>query len=578
MSGNPYFDNMFRNALFAFLLIGLVGTIYYLLFRNDYPSGQRDIANGHGHFNTYCSSCHGLEEDGIGPPLGGITELIPSEPLIKFIRNPSQVISSGDKRAVRQLARYKQVMPSFDWMDEKMIREILGYISHQTKLYHITPEHVGESGTGLTGRLVASVKKSDLKIELEDVIQIPRLEGTSPDLGIVTLRPHPSGDGTFFVSDQSGVIYHVRNDNAHIFLDIRKHIKDFQSGPGIATGIGSFDFHPDYLNNGLIYVTHAETFKGQTPDYLVSDSIRAEVQWVIGEWKMDDITNLAFSGKHREMLRLHAPTFAHGCQDIRFIPGIEKTNSDYGLLYIGYGDGGSNNIRRPELGHHLKSFLGTIMRLDPAGTNSPNGKYGIPNDNPFVNESDPGVIKEIYAFGFRNPHRMEWDEKANYRMIVTDIGEANIEEINIVEKGGDYGWPNREGNFGIATTRDMKTVYKLENSDVDRFKGPLAQYDHEDGNAIGGGFLYDGKIEPLKNKYIFGDIVNGKLFYMNFNPQLTDSIIYELTIVYKGKKTSLQKMSGIKRVHQRIGYDRFNKILYVITKADGMIRRISAAY
>ena len=569
---------MLRNAVYAFLLVGLVGTMYYFLFRRDYPLSEEDIANGQSHFKAYCSSCHGLEEDGIGPPLGGITDLIPPEPLIKFIRNPSQVIASGDKRAISQLARYKQVMPSFDWMDEKVMREILGYIDHQTKLYHITAKHVSEARSGLTGRLVAPVKRSGVKIELVEVVQIPRLAGTSPDLGIVTLRPHPSGDGTFFVSDQNGIIYHVRNGAPHIFLDIRKHIKNFQSGPGIATGIGSFDFHPDYLNNGLIYVTHAETFKGQKADYLVSDSIRAEVQWVIGEWKMDDITSMVFSGKHREMLRLHPPTFAHGCQDIGFVPDIEKSNSDYGLLYIGYGDGGSNNIKRPELGHHLRSFLGTIMRIDPAGNNSRNGKYGIPIDNPFVNESDPNILKEIFAFGFRNPHRMAWDTRANNRMIVTDIGEANIEEINIVEKGGDYGWPNREGNFGITTTRDMKTLYNLEKSDLSRFKCPLAQYDHEDGNAVGGGYLYEGEIESLKNKYIFGDIVNGKLFYMNLNPELTDSTIYELTIVDKGKETTLQDMSNIKRLHQRIGYDRFNKILYVITKADGIVRRISAAY
>ena len=130
----------------------------------------------------------------------------------------------------------------------------------------------------------------------------------------------------------------------------------------------------------------------------------------------------------------------------------------------------------------------------------------------------------------------------------------------------------------LSVNQIPKTVYKLQQNDVDRFKAPLAQYDHEDGNAIGGGFLYDGEIEPLTNKYIFGDIVNGKVFYMNLNPRLSDSTIYELTIADQGKETTLQEMSKIKRVHQRIGYDRINKILYVITKSDGMIWRISKAY
>jgi glucose/arabinose dehydrogenase len=126
---------------------------------------------------------------------------------------------------------------------------------------------------------------------------------------------------------------------------------------------------------------------------------------------------------------------------------LHRGDPEYGLLYIGYGDGGANNIKHPELCHHLRSFLGTVMRIDPAGNNSKNGQYGIPSDNPFVNETDPLTVREIYAYGFRNPHRLTWDPSNNNRLMVTDIGEANIEELNIIEKGGDYGWPNREGQF-----------------------------------------------------------------------------------------------------------------------------------
>lgn len=569
---------MIRYVAYAVLVLALGGAAFYFISGNKYSSRKEDITSGKTHFNNYCSSCHGLVEDGFGPPLGGITELVPRASLINFIRNPAQIIASGDTRAVGQLARYKQIMPSFEWMDESMLLQILAYIDHETKVHHLKASENFIVPPGITGRLVAPIKNSGIKITLEKIVQIPKIKGTSPDLGIVTLRPHPSGDGTFFVSDQNGIIYRVTNGTADIFLDIRKHIKDFQSGPGIATGIGSFDFHPDFLDNGKIYVTHAETFKGQIPDYRISDSIKAEVQWVIGEWTVENIKDIVFKGQYREILRLHAPTFAHGCQDIGFIPGLDTTSPEYGLLYIGYGDGGSNNIKRPELGHHLRSFLGTVMRIDPAGENSRNGKYGIPADNPFINEPDPLILKEIYAFGFRNPHRITWDPNNSARMIVTDIGEANIEEINIVEKGVDYGWPNREGDFGINTTRDMKNVYKLEKTDLSRFKGPFAQYDHEEGNAIGGGYIYEGEIEALKNKYVFGDIVNGRLFYVNFDNPLTDSTIYELTIIDNGKQTTLQEMSNTSRLHQRIGYDRFNKVLYIITKSDGMIRRVSSAY
>jgi glucose/arabinose dehydrogenase len=161
---------------------------------------------------------------------------------------------------------------------------------------------------------------------------------------------------------------------------------------------------------------------------------------------------------------------------------------------------------------------------------------------------------------------------------VTDIGEANIEELNIVEKGGDYGWPVMEGDFGITTTKEMKKVYDVGKADLLRFKRPFLQYDHEEGNAISGGYVYEGNLTPLKNKYVFGDIVNGKLFYASIDPQLTDSTIYQLAIIENGKETSLREMCNTKRLHQRVSYDRYQKDLYIITKADGKIWRLKKAY
>ena len=568
-----------RYIIYSLAILILVGFSSCLITKKDYASDDATLVKGKTLFTKHCMSCHGLQDEGIGPPLGGITNLLSGKALKDFIRYPSNVIESGDERAAAMQLRYKLVMPSFAWMKKSEIRSILSYIHNETQLHRIEPlaieKKTGEAG--LTGRLVSPVIKSGLKIELDEVIQLPRLN-KSTELGVVTLRAFPSGDGTLFASDQNGVIYRIKDGKAAIFLDVRAQIKDFQSGPGIATGVGSFDFHPDFLNNGLIYITHAETYKGQQADYVISDSIKSGVQWVIAEWKMDDVHATVFSGKHRELLRLHAPNFGHGLQDLAFIPGLKKNDPEYGLLYFGYGDGGSNNIKHPEFGHHLKSFLGTIMRIDPAGSNSRNGKYGIPASNPFVNETDPLTVKEIYAYGFRNPHRMAWDKTNANRMLATDIGESNIEELNIIEKGGDYGWPNREGNYGIATLKDLKTVFQLHQSDHDLYKKPFAQYDHMEGNAISGGFVYEGDLTALKNKYIFGDIVNGRLFYVNIDPQLSDSTVYELTITQQGKETNLKEMSQEKRLHLRVAYDQFKKELYIITKVDGKIRRVVKAY
>jgi len=217
------------------------------------------------------------------------------------------------------------------------------------------------------------------------------------------------------------------------------------------------------------------------------------------------------------------------------------------------------------------------MRIDPAGHNSRNGKYGIPSGNPFIDEPDSLTVKEIYAYGFRNPHRMAWDKSNGNRMIATDIGESNLEELNIIEKGGDYGWPNREGNYGIATVKDLKTVFNISKSDLDLYKQPFAQYDHTEGNAISGGYVYDGDITALQNKYIFGDIVNGRLFFVNMDPALSDSTVYELKIIQDGQETSLKELSNSKRLHLRIAYDPYKKDLYIITKIDGKIRRVVKA-
>jgi len=566
---------MVRYILYSIAALIIIAVALYLMPGKKYASDNGTLAEGKTLFTKQCMSCHGLQDDGIGPPLGGITKLLSEKALVNFINDPSGAIESGEERAGALRLRYKLIMPSFSWMNEQEITSILAYIQQQTDVQHLEPLAIDKKTTeaGLTGRLVAPVKKSGLTIELEDIVQLPQL-GTSTDLGVVTLRAHPSGDGTLFASDQNGVIYRIREGKATIFLDARKEIKDFQAGPGIATGIGSFDFHPDFLHNGLIYITHAETYKAQKADYTISDSIKSEVQWIIGEWKMEDVNANTFTGTHREMLRLHAPTFAHGCQDLAFIPGLKKNEPEYGLLYFGYGDGGSNNIKHPELGHTLTSFLGSIMRIDPAGTNSRNGKYGIPPDNPFVNEPDPSTVKEIYAYGFRNPHRLAWDKANGNRMLATDIGESNIEELNIIVKGGDYGWPNREGNYGINTRKDLKTVFKLSKSDLDLYKKPFAQYDHEEGNAISGGYVYDGRIPSLKKKYIFGDIVQGKLFYVNIDPQLSDSAVYELTITQHDKETTLQALDQTKRLHLRVAYDPYRKEMYIITKVDGKIRQI----
>jgi glucose/arabinose dehydrogenase/mono/diheme cytochrome c family protein len=548
--------------------------------KQAYPTDKKALSAGLDVFTTNCVSCHDLKNEGIGPRLGGVTSVLSQKQLTDFIQDASKVINSGDRRASALSRKYKLTMPPFDFLKPAEIKAVLAYIDHETRTQKIGPLPVVED-KAIAGqtveRLGVPVTKSGLKIELGDFVQIPPSDEKKPLTRIANMRPHPSGDGSLFISDQRGIIYLLSKGQTSIFLDIRTGNSDYINAPGLGTGLGSFAFHPDYLNNGLIYITHTEKFTGKKADYEYADTIHVEMQWVLSELKMSNVNGPVFAGEKRELLRINVPSPVHGTQDIEFIPGISKRDPDYGLLFMGTGDGGSTISKHPELCHDLKSLLGTIIRIDPLGRNSANGKYGIPADNPFVGNTDPFVRKEIYAYGFRNPHRLSWDLTNGKTMFSAEVGETNFEEVNVIVKGGDYGWNQREGKFGISY-KDLKNVYKLKPGEKGNFIDPFAAYDHIDGNAISGGYVYEGKIAALKHKYVFGDIVNGKLFYVNINKQLSDSTIHELTIVQNSKETDLVQMSNSRRVDVRIEYDHFTKEMYIMTKSDGKIRKITNAF
>ena len=573
---------MSRNILSFFsIIIPLVVIISCVSGKKNESKNidNKVVTNGKTLFATNCTSCHNLEDDGIGPKLGGITSLLSEQQLMDFIKNPPKVIDSRDLRSSSLSRKYKMVMPPFDFLSNDEIKSIISYIASETKAHAYKPLVV-ETGNIVNEpvrRLIPPIANSGLKIELEEFVQLPASSEKLPKTRIANMRPHPSGDGTLFVSDQRGIIYRIENKNVSPFLDIRPLVENYVNEPGLGTGLGSFAFHPDFLKNGLIYITHTEAPKGKRADYEYADSVKVTLQWVVSEWKMKDIKSKTFEGSRRELIRINVPGNVHGTQDIEFQPNLRKGDKDYGLLYIGTGDGGSTIGKHPELCHDLHSLLGTIIRIDPLGNNSRNGNYGIPVDNPLVNSQDKTVWKEIFAYGFRNPHRMSWDPEHGNILLSADVGESNFEELNVIVKGGDYGWNSQEGNYGISPT-DLKNVFPLKESETNHFVKPFAQYDHIDGNAISGGYVYEGEMDALKDKYIFGDIVKGRIFYVNINNALSDSTVHELMITDSGTETDLVKMSGSRRVDLRIEYDHFTRNMYIMTKSDGKIRRIKNAY
>jgi len=297
---------------------------------------------------------------------------------------------------------------------------------------------------------------------------------------------------------------------------------------------------------------------------------------VLCEWKIKDPAAAVFNGTCRELMRVDMIAGIHGVQEIIFNPFAKHGDEDYGLLYIGVGDGGSVENGYAFLTRHPEKIWGTILRINPQGNNSANGQYGIPPKNPFANTRDTSAIREIYAYGFRNPNRISWT--TSHLMLATNIGQFNIEAIDIILKGHDYGWPIREGRFALHPGGNINNLYQLPaNDSVYQITYPVAVFDHDEGNAIAGGFEYTGKgIPALKGKYLFGDIPGGRLFYTNISDlQLGKSAeVREWFVSMNGKRMTLQDICGDNRVDLRFARDEQGEI-YLFTKPDGKIYRLT---
>jgi glucose/arabinose dehydrogenase len=244
----------------------------------------------------------------------------------------------------------------------------------------------------------------------------------------------------------------------------------------------------------------------------------------------------------RELMRIDKPQFNHNGGALVF--GPDK------LLYISLGDGGNANDEGP--GHVPEgnaqslsegNVLGKILRIDPLGSNSANGQYGLPADNPFVGK--PGA-DEIYAYGFRNPFRMSFDNKTG-RLWVGDVGQNNVEEVDVVRKGGNYGWRIKEGTFLFDTGAELPPpdtghgfVYQDSPGQPPGLIDPVAEYDHSDGPglpetrvAVIGGFVYRGDdIKRLRGHYVFGDYsgeigeaVAGHLFTLGSHRRVEELLV-----------------------------------------------------
>ena len=212
---------------------------------------------------------------------------------------------------------------------------------------------------------------------------------------------------------------------------------------------------------------------------------------------------------------------------VEFNPASKPGDADYGLLYTsgsdhGFSNGGGPNASNPAQTQRLDSIITAILRIDPRSPSVTHGvkglgDYTIPMANKFAADGDPNTLGEIYAYGFRNAHRLSWDTDGT--MFASDIGMDQIEEINIVHNGGNYGWMKREGYWENGRWRGgaLNELFPLpaeilDGRQKDGFTYPVAIYDHDEGRAVSGGFAYHGRIAALRGKFVFGDIQRGRVF------------------------------------------------------------------
>jgi mono/diheme cytochrome c family protein len=526
------------------------------------------VASGAILFQKNCSVCHGFKQNGIGPDLSGVTESDSVNWLRDFIRNPKNLVDAGDNKTKKLLAAYHVLMPSFPSLNNAQIDQLLAFMNT-----HKRHEKRKEDPLAIKNPIPEKIPPSDITASLKIFAQMPPTSDKEPRTRISKMDWVPAVH-SWFVLDQRGKIYKGDKGNPVVWLDISKWKPAFINEPGLATGLGSFAFHPDFAHNGIFYTTHTESPQTKKADFAIPDTIKSTLQWVLCEWKIaGPVSATAFTC--RELLRIDMVSGIHGVQEIIFNPLAKPGSEDYGNLYIGVGDGGSVENGYAFLTRHPQKIWGSILRINPTGRNSANGQYGIPPTNPFAKMNDTAV-KEIYADGFRNPNRITWTNKGI--MLATNIGQANIEAVNIIEKGHHYGWPIREGKFSMHPEGDVNNIYPLpKNDSLFHITYPVAVFDHDEGNAIAGGYVYTGRDVPaLQGKYVFGDIPSGRLFYVNISDLKQGSLapVKEWFVSLNGKKITLRNLCGQDRVDLRFARDNQGE-LYLFTKPDGKIYKLT---
>lgn len=437
--------------------------------------------------------------------------------------------------------------------------------------------------------IAARIQRSGVRAALIDVVAPPRSDQRRPFARLNYLFHANDGTGDLYVCDNRGPIWRIdgRTGRVNRFLDLAAVRGSALLVDPFEMGLRSFAFHPDFARPGTVgfrkvYTMSTETVGSHQGDVEVLRGPYPERHHdVLAEWQVRATDRTVVEpGSRREVLRIAEYGSNHNADQILFDITARPGSLEYGQLFMPTGDGGGMlGTGDPyRVAQDPRYPLGKVLRISPTPTGS--RRYGIPADNPFLGRA--GHLPHLWAIGFRHPQNLCVDTGGTRRLILTDIGAANIEEVNLLERGGNYGWSRREGIF-VTDSEDHGTLY-ARGADDSRygFTYPVAQYDHTEGKAITGGFVCrNAGIAALEGHYLCGDIVNGRIFHV----PLADLIrahrnraqvpLRELTLLRNGQPTTLLQLVGANRVDLRFGQGQDGRI-YVMSKQDGWIRRLAA--
>ena len=489
---------------------------------------------------------------------------------------------------------------------------------HSVSALFLTPAAIAQ----VSDPLPDPVEKRGLAVRIQDVVRLPHTGDFRPadrDRDPATwarvsfVRDLP--DGRRFANDSRGFLYLINTDSEPaLYADIGAAFTHVIYSRNQSGFIG-FDFHPEFARNGLFYTVHGETAVGNPKpvDYIPPGFTNEDVTShdVITEWRADNPMAGSFSGTQRELLRVGqvVTNYSHPLGYVGFNPTSEPGDPDYGLLYtsgsdLGFSNGLGPNAENPGQTQRLDSIVTAILRIDPRSPSESHGTKGfgdftIPDVNYFAADGDPATLGEIYAYGFRNAHRLSWD-LSDGTMFAADVGMNQIEEINIVHEGNNYGWMAREGYWENGIVRAggaLNQLYALPDDvlyghSVDDYTYPVAMYDHDEGQAITAGFSYHGRIEALRGKFLFGDLVRGRLFAADVDAmkQANDGIphtvapIEEVQLyviddrghrIYVSLRELIERTNGATaaRADMHLSRSRDGEI-FLTSRQDGMIRML----